>query len=137
MPVATALARAKRMPPEPRPTAGSAADCAVLPGAPPRPRASMRGRWVPLLTAVSATVLMASTLGTLAWLSVLFLVAFAARGLSSIGALPVHWDVEHMGMAMLIAICVASPAVVWLSARYFRIAWRAEMELHLSDHPKP
>lgn len=98
---------------------------------PPAPIAdsSARDRLAALLTALSATVLMASTLGTLVWLSCVFLVTLAARSLSAVGILPGHWDVGHMATNMSVAAVVALLPVGWLLARYFRMAWRAEQEL--------
>lgn len=110
-----------------------------MPSAPPPARiveSSARHRLAPLLTALSATVLMASTLGTLVWLSCVFLVTLAARGLSAVGILPGHWAVGHMATNMSVAVVVALLPVGWLLVQYFRVAWRAERELD-ARAPRP
>lgn len=95
----------------------------------------MRTELKSFLTVLSATVFMVSTLGTLVWLGALFVVAFTERGLSFLGILPPHWDVEHMTTTMTIASVLAVPAVAWLAAWFFRTAWQAERELNRP--PKP
>jgi len=91
----------------------------------------------PIVRAVTAAILFASTLGVLVAVGGFGVVRIVSQMGEGLGFLPNRWGEENIQTMMILAGVIAAPVAIWFIFWFYRRAYTAEVALETYTYVPP